>query len=95
MTGLASGLIETTREIGGVIGVAAVSTVLVSQPGDIPGAAGPAARALATSNAFDRGFWVVFVIAALGAMGAAISFPRSTTQELDPVALSEATGAGR
>jgi hypothetical protein len=30
MTGLASGLVETMREIGGAVGVAAVSTVLVS-----------------------------------------------------------------
>jgi hypothetical protein len=35
MTGLASGLVETMREIGGAVGVAAVSTVLVSRAGEI------------------------------------------------------------
>jgi hypothetical protein len=33
MTGLAGGFVETMREIGGAIGVAAVSTVLVSRAG--------------------------------------------------------------
>jgi EmrB/QacA subfamily drug resistance transporter len=83
-TGLASGLVETTREIGGVIGVAAVSTVLLSRVAEIPGAADPAARALATANAFHGGFWVVFIVAALGALAAAASFPRPTAPEIDP-----------
>jgi hypothetical protein len=48
MTGLASGLVETMREIAGAIGVAAVSTVLVSRAG----AAGPSARVRGTPNAF-------------------------------------------
>ena len=34
MTGLASGLVETMREIGGAVGVAVVSTVLVSRAGE-------------------------------------------------------------
>jgi hypothetical protein len=39
MTGLASGLVETMREIGGAVGVAVVSTVLVSRAGEIAGEA--------------------------------------------------------
>jgi EmrB/QacA subfamily drug resistance transporter len=66
MTGLASGLLETMREIGGAIGVAAVSTVLVSRAG---------------VNAFHAAFWVIFAVAALGALAAAIGFPRRTTQD--------------
>jgi EmrB/QacA subfamily drug resistance transporter len=65
MTGLASGLVETTREIGGAIGVAAVATVLISGSG---------------LDAFHAAFWVISVVAALGALTAAISFPRSTTR---------------
>jgi EmrB/QacA subfamily drug resistance transporter len=68
MTGLASGLVETTREIGGAVGVAAVSTILVSRAG---------------VNAFHAAFWVIFVVAALGALTAAIGFPRRTTQEIE------------
>jgi EmrB/QacA subfamily drug resistance transporter len=84
MTGLASGLVETMREIGGAIGVAAVSTVLISRVGEIPGAADPAARGLATANAFHGAFWVMFIVAALGALTAAISFPRPTIQKIEP-----------
>ena len=83
MTGLASGLVETMREIGGAVGVAAVSTVLVSRAGEIAGAADPAARGLAAANAFHAAFWVIFVVAALGALTAAIGFPRRTTQEIE------------
>jgi hypothetical protein len=69
MTGLASGLLETMREIGGAVGVAAVSTVLVSRAG---------------VNAFHAAFWVIFAVAALGALAAAIGFPRRTTHETGP-----------
>ncbi len=69
MTGLAGGLVETMREIGGAVGVAAVSTVLISRAG---------------VNAFHAAFWVLFAVAALGALTAAIGFPRHTTQELEP-----------
>jgi EmrB/QacA subfamily drug resistance transporter len=83
MTGLASGLVETMREIGGAVGVAAVSTILVSRAGEIAGAANPAARGLAAANAFHAAFWVMFVIAALGALTASIAFPRRTTQVVE------------
>ena len=86
LTGLAAGLIETMREIGGAVGVAAVSTVLVSRAGEIAGAAGPAARGLAAANAFHAAFWVVFAVAALGALTAAIAFPRRTVREPGPAA---------
>jgi EmrB/QacA subfamily drug resistance transporter len=69
MTGLASGLVETMREIGGAVGVAAVSTVLISRAG---------------VNAFHAAFWVIFAVAALGALTAAVGFPRRATQEPGP-----------
>lgn len=75
MTGLASGLVETMREVGGAVGVAAVSTVLVARAGEIAHA-GPAARGLTAANAFHVAFWVIFAVAALGALTAAVVFPR-------------------
>jgi EmrB/QacA subfamily drug resistance transporter len=69
MTGLASGLLETMREIGGAVGVAAVSAVLGSRGG---------------VNAFHAAFWVIFAVAALGALTAGIGFPRRTTQQTGP-----------
>ena len=46
MAGLAAGLVETLREIGGAVGVAAESTVLVSQASEKIGSADPAASRL-------------------------------------------------
>ncbi len=88
MTGLASGLVETMREIGGAVGVAAVSTILVSRAGEIGGTGDPAARELAAANAFHVAFWVIFAVAALGALTAAIAFPRRTTQAIEPAHVS-------
>lgn len=66
--GLASGLIETMREIGGAIGIALVSTVLVSQTNG--------ADAKATFDGFQAAFMVIVILAAAGALIAAIAFPR-------------------
>ena len=66
MSGLASGLVETMREIGGALGVAAVSTVLISRAG---------------LNAFHAAFWVILAVAALGALSAVISFPPRRPQQ--------------
>ena len=82
MTGLASGLLETMREIGGAVGVAAVSTVLVSRAGEIAGSTADRGSAV---GAFHAAFWVIFAVAAFGALAAAIAFPRTTRAvELEP-----------
>ena len=81
MTGLAGGLVETLREIGGGVVVAVVATVLVSRAGTTAGAASSAAHRLASANAFHTAFLVMLIVAALGALTAAIAFPRSTTQQ--------------
>jgi flagellar motor component MotA len=62
---VASGLLETVREVGAVIGVAAVSTVLVSSSGSL-------------SDTFHAAYWVVVVTAGLGALAAASTYPRAT-----------------
>ncbi len=59
--GLASGLVETMREIGAAAGVAAVSTVMVSRAG---------------LDGFRAGFVVISIVAALGAITAVIAFRR-------------------
>ncbi len=81
MTGLAGGLVETLREIGGGVVVAIVATVLVSRVGTRAGAASSAAHRLAAVNAFHTAFGVMLIVAALGALTAAVAFPRSTTQQ--------------
>jgi hypothetical protein len=91
MTGVASGLVETMREIAGAIGVAAVSTVLVSRAGPISGGAGRAARALGTANAFHAAYWVIVAVAALGALTAAMAFPWRAARKTGPVRYRPAT----
>ena len=83
MVGLAGGLVETLREIGGGVVVAIVATVLVSRAGTRAGAASSAAHRLAAVNAFHTAFWVMFAVAALGALTAAIAFPRNTAQQVE------------
>jgi MFS family permease len=73
-SGLASGLVETMREIGGAAGVAAVSTVLVSQAG---------------LDGFRAAFVVISIAAALGALTAGTAFQRryrsAEKEELVPI----------
>ena len=57
--GLAAGLVETMREVGGAAGVAAVSTVLLSDAG---------------ISGFHAAFVVIAIAAALGAVTAAVAF---------------------
>jgi EmrB/QacA subfamily drug resistance transporter len=65
--GLASGLIGTMQEIGGAVGVAAVSTVLIER--SVRGA-GPV-----SVEGFQSAFIVILIFAALGALVTSIAFP--------------------
>jgi EmrB/QacA subfamily drug resistance transporter len=77
-SGLASGLVETMREIGGAAGVAAVSTVLVSRTG---------------LNGFHAAFVVLAVVAALGAVVAATGFPRAARPVPQPAFDTDGTAS--
>jgi EmrB/QacA subfamily drug resistance transporter len=68
-SGLASGMVETMREIGGAAGVAAVSTVLVSQTG---------------LSGFHAAFVVTCIAGALGALTASVAFERRTRSAKQP-----------
>ena len=73
-SGLASGLVETMREIGGAAGVAAVSTVLVSRAG---------------LDGFRAAFVVLCVASTVGAVTAGVVFPRRTQPEEGDVSLPQ------
>ena len=66
--GLASGLINTSQQIGGALGIAALSTIATSRTGDAL-AAGTAAPA-ALVDGFSAAFVAGAVIAALGIVAA-------------------------
>jgi hypothetical protein len=84
--GLASGLVETMRELGGAVGIAVVSTVLVARTRDAIQILGPAAPEAAALEGFQSAFTVIVVVAAVAALVAAAAFPR--------VARRMRTGAG-
>jgi EmrB/QacA subfamily drug resistance transporter len=85
--GLASGLVETMREIGGAVGIAAVSTVLVTRTDGASGIADPAARQAAVFDGFQSAFTVIVILAALGALVTAVAFPRlARDAQTQPVA---------
>ena len=71
--GLASGLFNTSLQIGGAIGVAIVATVANSHTNDLLAAG--RAPAVALTEGFQRGFWVVTLIGA-AALLVAIVFIR-------------------
>jgi sugar phosphate permease len=74
-SGLASGLVETMREIGGAAGVAAVSTMLVSRAG---------------LDGFRAAFVVISIAAAIGAVTASVAFPRRAQPVEQDVRMAEA-----
>ncbi|HET9661824.1 MAG TPA: MFS transporter [Thermomicrobiales bacterium] len=68
--GLASGLVETTREIGGAVAIAVVSTVLVSQTVGVAGG-----RGAIELQGFRYAFYVIVVAALAGAFISSVGFP--------------------
>jgi EmrB/QacA subfamily drug resistance transporter len=76
-TGLAAGLVETMREVGGAAGVAAVSTVLVAQAG---------------LDGFHAAFLVICIAGALGALTAAVAFERRARPSEEPAVRTDDRG---
>jgi EmrB/QacA subfamily drug resistance transporter len=71
--GIASGLINTSRQVGGAVGLAAVTTIAASYASDGGGATG-LARVAAVDGGLTQGFQVGFtVLAAAAVVGAVIA----------------------
>jgi EmrB/QacA subfamily drug resistance transporter len=66
--GLASGLLNTSQQIGGALGVAVSTTIFVTKSNDLLSSGHPAASSFTTG--FQDAFWALFVIALAGAAAA-------------------------
>jgi EmrB/QacA subfamily drug resistance transporter len=88
--GLASGLINTSQQIGGALGIAVLSAIATNVASD--GIAGGTDQAQALVDGFSAAFWVAAVIAAAGVAAIAVFVrPGELDAPLDPAAaLSEA-----
>jgi MFS family permease len=68
--GLASGLINTSQQIGGALGIAILSSVAIARTNDAAGSGEATADALTAG--FHAAFWVGTVVAALGVVASLI-----------------------
>jgi EmrB/QacA subfamily drug resistance transporter len=66
--GLASGLINTTQQIGGALGIAALSTIATSRTSDA--LSGGATKSSALVTGFHGAFWAGVIVAGLGVVAA-------------------------
>jgi predicted MFS family arabinose efflux permease len=75
--GLAAGLINTSQEAGGALGVAVVSTVVFTRIGHLTGSSSPTAEALRSARAdgFHRGFLVAACFTVLSLLLALAMLP--------------------
>jgi EmrB/QacA subfamily drug resistance transporter len=87
--GVASGLINTTRQIGGAVGIAAVTTIAATVTADNAGAA----PAQALTDGFHASFYVLAAISLLGALTAAAFLgrprPVAEPEQVDDVVILE------
>jgi EmrB/QacA subfamily drug resistance transporter len=91
--GLASGLINTSQQIGGALGIAALSTIATSKTADSVGSG--SALPVALVDGFQSAFLVGAVVAALGLVAALTLIRRDelaveTSDELVPEAVLDA-----
>ena len=85
--GVASGLVNTTQQVGGAVGVAAATTIAATSTSNYLGAHPGTAAGAALTHGFSTAFWVLAAIAAVGAVVSAAvveSRPAVATAELEP-----------
>jgi hypothetical protein len=80
VSGLAGGMIETSREVGGALGVAVVATMAIGRADDVLAALGgtrPDAQAVALTEAFARASLVAAIISIFAALAAGLVLRRA------------------
>ena len=85
MAGLASGLLNTSRQVGGSIGLAALATIAASRAKDVVHTSG---LKQALTSGYDRAFLVAALVMLVG-VAAATAIPRTRRLLPEPVPESE------
>jgi predicted MFS family arabinose efflux permease len=80
-SGLAAGLVDSSFNIGGALGLAILSTVAVARTDAVAGGAGPDAGLQALTEGFQAAFLVAVGFGLLGLLAALALLPRSTAEE--------------
>jgi hypothetical protein len=81
--GLASGLINTSQQIGGALGIAALSSIAVSHTDG-------GTRAAALTNGFHAAFWLGATVAAVGVVVALLLVRRDELAQVPAEAVPQA-----
>jgi hypothetical protein len=89
--GLASGLVNTSRQVGGSIGLALLATVATQRTSDL---AGTVSGAVALTEGFQRAFLVGAGFAFTGAIVSAVVLARSGRADARAAAAASAENAG-
>ena len=84
--GLAGGMIETSREVGGAVGVAVVATIALARVDDVLASAGPGPEAttMALTEGFQRAALVAAGLSFLAATAAALLLRRAERAAPEP-----------
>jgi EmrB/QacA subfamily drug resistance transporter len=88
--GLASGLINTSQQIGGAIGLAVTSTVAYTHIGDL--LATGTAQNVAYTQGFQHGFWVVALVGAAALLVAVVFIRKEEIRVPEAEAATEIAG---
>ena len=94
VSGLAGGMVETAREVGGAVGVAAVATIAIARTQHVATNGVPASVALTAG--FERATVVAAAIAVVAAIAAAVVLrprPMADTVTDEPAAVADARAA--
>jgi hypothetical protein len=96
VAGLAGGMVETAREIGGALGTAIVATVAIARSDELLGRLGdsPANRAVALTEGFQRGLLVAAGFSIVAALAAGLLLRRAERAAAAAAAVAPAAPAG-